>query len=64
VGDTDWMNDQLDKYAYVFTNHIPSDIPKNTKIIPSHGALHWYVNKYNTPEKSNRFLKNLNSKIS
>ena len=44
-GDTDWMNDQLDKYAYVFTNHTPNPFPKNTQIIYSHGALHWYVNK-------------------
>ena len=44
-GDTDWMNDQLDKYTYVFTNHTPNPLPKNTQIIYSHGALHWYVNK-------------------
>lgn len=59
-GDTDWMDKQLEKYAYVFTNHVPKNIPKMTKIIKSHGALPWFVNKTydelksmeNPPEKS------------
>lgn len=44
-GDTDWMNDQLEKYHYVLTNHTPNPKPQRTLIIPSHGALHWYVCK-------------------
>ncbi len=44
-GDTDWMDDQLENYHYVFTSHIPDSVPKNTIIIPSHGALNWHVNK-------------------
>lgn len=44
-GDTDWMNDQLEKYRYVLTNHMPDPMPVDTTIIPSHGALHWYVKK-------------------
>ena len=45
LGDTDWMDKQLDKYRYVLTNHKPSMTPKRAEIIPSHGALHWYVQK-------------------
>ena len=44
-GDTEWMDDQLEKYTYVLTNHTPDKTPLVTKIIPSHGALHWYVQK-------------------
>ncbi len=44
-GDTEWMNNQLEKYAYVLTSHTPEHVPSNTEIIPSHGALHWYVKK-------------------
>lgn len=44
-GDTDWMNDQLEKYHYVLTNHTPDPMPEGTQIMPSHGALHWYVCK-------------------
>lgn len=44
-GDTDWMNDQLEKYHYVLSNHTPNPKPQRTQIIPSHGALHWYVCK-------------------
>jgi len=59
-GDTDWMNNQLEKYNYVFTSHIPNPMPVNTSILPSHGALHWYIDKsydelkaiINIPQKS------------
>jgi hypothetical protein len=44
-GDTDWMNDQLEKYHYVLTNHTPNPKPQRTLIIPSHGVLHWCVCK-------------------
>lgn len=45
TGDTEWMDKQLDKYRYVLTNHKPSMQPKRAEVIPSHGALHWYVQK-------------------
>lgn len=44
-GDTDWMDTQLEQYHYVFTNHTPSVIGKNTQLILSHGALPWHVMK-------------------
>ncbi|HLD22383.1 MAG TPA: hypothetical protein VJA83_00475, partial [Sulfuricurvum sp.] len=27
-GDTDWMNNQLEKYHYVLTNHTPNPMPQ------------------------------------
>ncbi|HHH53888.1 MAG TPA: hypothetical protein ENK82_06670 [Campylobacterales bacterium] len=54
VGGTDWMDSQLENYHYVFTNHVPSQLSKNTNIVLSHGALNWHV------DKSYDELKNMN----
>lgn len=63
-GDTDWMDNQLDKYAYVFTNHVPIEIPSSVEIIPSHGALHWYIDKSYDELKAMSLVSYKNKNIS
>jgi len=62
-GDTDWMNNQIEKYSYVFTSYQPNPLPKDTTIIPSHGALHWYIDKtydeLKAMDKANQKTKNI-----
>lgn len=69
-GDTDWMDSQLEQYRYVFTNHTPSVIGKNTQIILSHGALPWHVLKgydelkaINTPMEKEKVISCIASNL-
>lgn len=69
-GDTDWMDNQLEQFHYVLTNHTPSTVGEKTQVLLSHGALPWHVLKsydelkaMETPPQKDRLISCIASNL-